>query len=141
MVVFGFLLIISFVRYALGFDGGRSATRTWGRMILCPAPPDQGSRILNLGSHGAHGPPNCTFSFPPGPRAPWGPMGPRGARGPKAHGAPVPGRKIYNLEARGPHGLPMGPHMGPQIWNFLNLFLPKSAKFCASRMIWGLPSS
>ena len=52
----------------------------WRLLILCPAPPDQGKKIQNLGSHGAHGapqgahgPPNCKKKFPLGPGGPWGP--------------------------------------------------------------------
>ena len=85
--------------------GGNKCLTIWGRMILCPAPPDHGKKIPNLGphgargapygahggpygahgapwgTHGAHGPPNCKFSVPPGPGAPWAP----GALGFGAH--------------------------------------------------------
>ena len=84
-------------------------------MILCPAPPDHGKKIPNLGSHGApygaHGAPNCKFSFP---HRALGPHGPPGRGGPKAHGPQSPwAPKPSALGAHGAPGAPRGPHGAP----------------------------
>ena len=106
-------------------------------LSLGPHGAPYGAHGAPWGTHGAHGPPNCKFSFPPGPGAPWappglhgppgrwalGPMG-SGAHGPwgprapgahgapgRAHGAPGPGGK-ENLQFGGPWA-PWVPHGAP----------------------------
>ena len=126
--------------------GGARGKFMWGRMILCPAPPDHGKKIPNLGSHGAHGapygahgapwgthgahgPPNCKFSFPPGTGAPWAPPGAPWAPGALGFGA----HGLWGPWAQGPRapGGPMGPQ-GPKLYSILlNFFFQKLSSIFA----------